>query len=195
MEHGQAAGWIARVFDGPEVSLPQMLDAREHRAAEQRRALVAAGDGAALVSLTLAIPGPVKTSAVLRRVFERFVDEILQALKGYRASVRTALEGACGPEAFIVVHEDARLVKRLVLAIEESDALGRLSDADVLWVDDGSLRAVSRVDMGMSERRCLLCGAPAKECARSRAHSVEEMQGYIAHIIEQEGLIRSDEED
>ncbi|MDN5956276.1 MAG: citrate lyase holo-[acyl-carrier protein] synthase, partial [Lactobacillus sp.] len=42
--------------------------------------------------------------------------------------------------------------------------------------------ALSRQELEYSSRRCYLCNRPAKECARSRRHSVEEMQRYISSL-------------
>ena len=33
-------------------------------------------------------------------------------------------------------------------------------------------------------RKCLICGCQAQECARSRKHSVEELQDKIMKMIE-----------
>ena len=42
--------------------------------------------------------------------------------------------------------------------------------------------AISRRDLGQSPRKCFICDRPAKECARSRRHSVAEMQDYISEL-------------
>ncbi|MDY5959933.1 MAG: citrate lyase holo-[acyl-carrier protein] synthase, partial [Lactobacillus amylovorus] len=42
--------------------------------------------------------------------------------------------------------------------------------------------AISRRDLGPSPRKCFICDRPAKECARSRRHSVAEMQDYISEL-------------
>ena len=45
-------------------------------------------------------------------------------------------------------------------------------------------KSVSRTSMSFPQRRCLVCGKDAKLCARSRAHSVEELQSRIAMLID-----------
>ncbi|MDO5336354.1 MAG: triphosphoribosyl-dephospho-CoA synthase CitG [Eubacteriales bacterium] len=42
---------------------------------------------------------------------------------------------------------------------------------------------VDRTELGLSPRRCLVCGRPAKECARSRTHSVEDLQNCTKQIL------------
>ena len=52
---------------------------------------------------------------------------------------------------------------------------------------DGS--KVGREELGLEERKCLLCGQPARVCARSRAHSVGLLQQRTEEILE-EALLR-----
>jgi len=33
--------------------------------------------------------------------------------------------------------------------------------------------------LDLPQRRCFLCDAPARECARLQRHSVEELRGFI----------------
>ncbi|SVK53048.1 2'-(5''-triphosphoribosyl)-3'-dephospho-CoA:apo-citrate lyase [Acinetobacter baumannii] len=40
---------------------------------------------------------------------------------------------------------------------------------------DAQGRILSRRDIGLPARRCLLCGQPAKICARQRRHGSEQL--------------------
>ena len=51
---------------------------------------------------------------------------------------------------------------------------------DVLKPDG---KKVDRFEVGLSPRRCLICGDPARECARSRAHTVEQLQAKTKEIL------------
>ena len=178
---------VADVFDGPQVALPQMLDAREHRAVEQARLLGSAEGGECLLALTLAIPGPVKTSVALVGAFDELLDEAVEVLDDAQITRSVRYGGATGPECLMLVTMDARELKRRMVAIEQTHPLGRLADLDVLERTDTGLRSVSRTELGFAPRTCLVCGGEAKVCARSRAHSVAEMQRKIATIIEEGG--------
>ena len=59
---------------------------------------------------------------------------------------------------------------RMLLLASPVQALGRLLDIDVIAPDGGK---ISRTEIGLPARRCLLCGNPAPVCARSRAHSAD----------------------
>ena len=145
---------FADVFDGPSVELPAMLDARERRAACQRRLLAEADEGES-------------PDVPVRR--------------------RTRLGGPAGPELMELVGLAPEELKRRMTGIEQDHPLGRLADLDVLGRGDAAPRSVSRTELGLPPRRCLICDGEAKSCARSRAHTVHEMQEKIAEIIQQGG--------
>lgn len=69
--------------------------------------------------------------------------------------------------------------KQMAVEAEEADGLGRLLDIDVITAAGG----VSRSDLGLSGRRCLLCGEDAKVCARSQRHPMEELLAEIDRIL------------
>lgn len=71
-------------------------------------------------------------------------------------------------------------VKAVTTALEETHPLGRLWDMDVL---DREGKSLSRIALGYPARRCLVCGAAAKECGRSRKHSYEELFGCAVTIM------------
>jgi len=85
-----------------------------------------------------------------------------------------------GPEALLVVDAGSRELKQATARLEEEHPLGRLWDLDVI---DPLRGAISRKDLGMRSRRCLLCGEDARVCVRSRAHSLKELQSAIQEII------------
>ena len=180
---------VAMVFDGPEAALPDMLDARERRAACQRELLADAHDDESLLCITLSIPGPHKTSPVLEHVFDVLAAQAEAALDGAAVRERRALGGVSGPELLMLVALPARETKRRVVQVEQVHPLGRLADLDVLGRTGDTLFSVQRTELGLPPRRCLICDGEAKACARSRAHTVYEMQETIAQMIEQGGYI------
>lgn len=177
------------VFDGPAVALPQMLDAREARAKiiAEKAALV--GESGSVVSITLAIPGPIKTSPVLRYVFQYFYDKTHALLaESIVGEERITINAPTGPEAQFAVSMSAGEVKRLLVAFEEEGKLGRLVDLDVLCGGANPV-GISRTELGLAQRKCLICDKPSKECGRARAHTVYQMQHAIADMLNAEGLI------
>lgn len=163
---------------GIETDLRAMLDAREARAARQMR-LRGAYPGAALISFSLNIPGPVKTNPALRRLFDTGLDEIRSVLASLRLPVIACetVHEATGDEALLAVRGDAERIKTHMTSIEEATSLSRLYDIDILTPAGEKLaRPIPR--------RCLLCERPAHDCARSRRHSVRELTRYISRLLD-----------
>lgn len=168
------------------VELPQMLEARERRAMWQRELL--AQYSLPLVSFTMNIAGPVKNSPLIRRGFRLGRELLLGQLARVKANVvfSKEIDEDTGCEGFYVVDLEPRTLKAITCDIEDSTELGRLFDMDVLTPDGSKLDRPT-------PRKCLICGKPAKECARSRTHTVAELQ-KCTHILLEEALDAHDAE-
>ena len=70
-------------------------------------------------------------------------------------------------------------IKDLTTEIEETYPIGRLFDMDVIDTDGQKLSRPSY-------RKCIICGCQAQECARTRKHTVEEMQAKIEEMLSAE---------
>ena len=123
-------------------------------------------------------------NTVKPETFELALKEILQALSasGIPVLKRSLILDRTGPEAFLCVDADALDVKRLLVPLEDASKLGRLYDIDIIGRDG---KKISRSDIGKPGRTCLLCGRPARECSRSRTHSVAELTAAIEKIFKE----------
>lgn len=155
-----------------EVSLKEILEARERRAAAQ--AALRTRHALPVLSYTLNIAGPVKRTDLLRRGFELGLRRITEQLSRHNLHPAEALrtEAPTGDEWLCAVSGDPLQLKRLTCAVEDADALGRLMDVDVL---DTEGHKIERGALGLPPRRCLLCDREAWLCARSRTHSAEAL--------------------
>lgn len=162
------------------VSVEDMMAARDRRLERQRR--LRAAHGGTLVCFTMNIAGPVKMSGDIARAGERGFGRLTEWFALLRLPVLAveAYREATGFEGYAAVGAPPEAVKRLAVCLEEFDALGRLYDVDV-WTQEG--RQLSRRDLGMEERRCLICGEEAHACARSRRHTVEDLQKKTADLL------------
>ena len=181
--HGQTPGAEAQSLIGIPTELPQMLNAREQRAALQNRLLGSCR--CPLVSFTLNIPGPVKVLPLVPQAFDAGISKIEDALadQGLPVVRREQVIQATGLEAMWAVETDAVRLKTLMAVIEDGGGLGRLFDIDVL---DAGGKKLSREDLGLPPRKCLLCEQPAHACARSRTHTVMELTERIESILRKE---------
>ena len=168
-------------LQGEEVSGYDVLDAREQRAARQRDWLRLQED-CCLVSVTMNIAGPVKSTPLIRDGFRAgmaLVDDTLRNL-GLAVCRQEEWLPNTGCEAFRLVQGPADEVKRAMIGVEESSRFGRLLDIDVLGPDGVPL---SRTELGLPVRLCLVCGEPSQVCGRSQRHSYDQLRDVTNEII------------
>lgn len=163
-----------------EVSLLEMLDARERRVQHQQELL--AQYHKPLISFTMNICGPVKDSPLIRRGFERGRQLLRQQFLRVKLTplYQDVSREVTGCEAFYVLDADPMFLKKITTAIEDGTPLGRLFDMDVIRPDG---RKVDREELHLSGRRCLICGGPAKVCSSRRIHTVAELQEKTTEIL------------
>lgn len=162
------------------VSLTEMLDARERRALRQQRLLDRYG--CPLICFTMNIAGPVKSSSLIRRGFELGKQELTEKMAELQfVPLHTEeVHETTGSEAYFVLNQDPLQIKKITSEIEDQNPSGRLFDMDVLTADG---KKVERTELGLPPRSCLICGKPARECSRSRSHSVAELQEKTRHLL------------
>lgn len=163
-----------------EVSLLDMLDARERRVHHQQELLERYHKP--LICFTMNIAGPIKDSPLIRRGFARGQQLLRQQF--FRAKLSPLHTDvhceATGCEAFYVLDADPITIKKFTTDIEDATPLGRLFDMDVLRPDGTK---VDREELSLSGRRCLICGGPAKVCSSRRIHTVAELQAKTTDIL------------
>ncbi|MBR5517261.1 MAG: citrate lyase holo-[Firmicutes bacterium] len=159
-----------------EVTLKELLDSREERVWLQQKLLEEYGN--VLVSVTLNIPGPVKDKPEYRKVMtwgmnqlvDKFADEVLYS------EIKFPKTGA---EGYICLGNlDVLEAKKIAVSLEEREAKARLLDIDVMTKE----RTVSRHELGLAPRKCLICQETAKICARSQKHSMEELLAKVEEL-------------
>lgn len=159
-----------------EITLQQILDAREQRAARQKALL--AQYGKPLICFTMNIAGPVKTSPLILRAFLWGLAQLDSRLDSTKILHRHVETPATGCQAMYAVAMGAPALKCICTAIEEETPLGRLFDMDVLGCD-------GRKQERSHPRNCIVCGAPGRACAAGRLHSVEQLQAATCRMISQ----------
>ena len=159
--------------EGRAVALDDILAARDARVARQQAMLA---QGGVLISLTLAAPGAVKRSPLLDAIFTAALNALRPHISDARARLEAVDDG--GHHALYLLDGDARDWKKRVIALENRAPLARLWDIDII---DRDGNPVSRRELGLPPRRCLICDDDAKTCARARRHSIDELQADIAH--------------
>lgn len=167
-----------------EVTLQEMLDARDRRAEAQRQLLER--HARPLISFTMNIPGPVKNSPTIRRAFDEGLHMLDAALgeAGVACVSRQVTHADTGNEYLCAVMAPAGAVKEICMRIEEESPMGRLFDLDVIGRSGEKLAR-------REERRCLVCGAAGRSCASRRLHGLEELDAAVKKLL-REGLLAAD---
>lgn len=165
-------------MEGIKIELNDMLFCRERRAHMQSNFLEKYH--CPIISFCMNIPGPIKTNPDIRQAFEIGKRELLTWLNAEHIFIAESIEfhEETGDELIMAVHYSAKKLKEKSALIEETPLLGRLFDIDV--IDENNIKLCRS-----TSRKCIICGRPAHECSRSRAHSIKELQTKISAILKE----------
>ncbi len=158
-----------------DVTLNQILHSRDERVKKQKNILNRFKYP--IISFTMNIAGPVKTSPLIERAFFEGIRLLKESLPKDSIAHQDINIKPTGCEAIFSVNANASKIKDICTNIEDSLSIGRLFDMDVIDADESKLER-------KNIRGCFVCGAPGRNCAASRAHSVVELQTATREIIE-----------
>lgn len=167
--------------EGPKENIAAVLAGKDARVAMQQ-IIFKQYPQMTLVNVNLNIPGPIKNNRYLEKIFAKGTKALSKDFTKNDLSYKLLVQWHrdTGAENFYILPAQAKKVKLVCIDFEDNSPLGRLFDADVLI--KGARMALTRKKLGQPVRKCFLCNRPAKECARSRRHSVKEMQAYISKL-------------
>ena len=174
------------VFNGPIVTLLDMLSARDERAKIQKEFLMM-DTQSSLLCATMNIPGAIKTSNILEETFQKVIIELSNSIDDIDSLPHLYRNNSSGYEFYLLVPLSKEKLKEIMVAIEENFYYGRLVDLDVLYLEANEVKIISRQELGYKKRACFICSKDAKVCAQSKNHTLKEIQEKIIKIIEQKG--------
>lgn len=160
------------------TGLKRLLAGRDERASLQahilRRSELA-------VQISLNIPGLPKRMKGDREVVSRVMGLIRGEALHMRSSAPALffLDNGAGYAGILdAAGADPMAVKRLGMGIE-NQPWGSVIDVDVI----SRRGAIHRVHLDGGERKCFLCGLPAKHCARLQCHSFPQLREACQRIL------------
>ncbi len=158
------------------VTKRETLRQKEERFGVQRTLL--ARYGPPLLSISLRLPGELLPSPEGRALLAEAAD--LAATQPLLAQTR---ETHVAPEGWRVfaLPGDALKVKQTVMELEEQSPLGFFLDLDVIGPAG---RPLSRKELNLPPRPCILCGGPAKVCHRAGLHPRPAVTGAFRRHLE-----------
>ncbi|MBR7009359.1 MAG: triphosphoribosyl-dephospho-CoA synthase CitG [Oscillospiraceae bacterium] len=162
-----------------EITLSEILTAREERVAIQN--VLLSEYKTPVISFTMNIAGPVKVTALSHRAFLWGMDQLRLGFLQNKMQVRKEFSRhlPTGDEGYFAIDAPADRVKALCVEIEETNSMGRMGrlfDMDVIGLDG------KKLERG-TERPCIVCGKPGRDCASRRLHSVAELQLHTAALL------------
>lgn len=170
---------------GEKQSIEQVLADKDQRVNLQKQ-LFQNFPHSVLLDVKLNIPGPIKNNQYLKQLFLKGIGILEKTLivENLPFKLVEKWDKPTGCENFYLLNGNVQAVKKAAIEFENQSQLTRLFDADVLVENQPA--ALSRTNLNLPIRKCFLCDRPAKDCARSRRHSVQELQNYISKIYYQQ---------
>ena len=134
-----------------------------------------------IISFTLNTPGIVKDNEMYRSIHKEGYSEIKNLLTKNNITILYQKETnkSTGSEGYIVVNFDALELKKILIELEENHPLGRIFDIDVFGNNHNQ---ISRSDLGLNSRSCLLCSKDARICAKEKNHTYEDLYNGIVTL-------------
>lgn len=162
-----------------QISLEQLLQDKEQRAKYQEDLLNHSLHKVPLICFTLNISGPVKRNLLIDKMFQ-IGYQIITDVFSEDILYSDIVSRPSGQEGYFAIRQPAHAMKELAVKLEQTAVGGRLFDIDVLTP---SGEKISRHDLGLSPRKCLVCGDNAYVCGKSRAHTQEELNEKTYQLL------------
>ncbi len=180
------------------VTLEQLLQSRDNRAKHQKD-LLDSHPCRSLLCMTVQLPGPEKRNRYSLAIANAGVEAIRKAFSPEYEELKD-LE--TGYEGYFLVSLPAIEAKRLACRIEDTHPIGRLMDIDVLMQRTeenyfscsspkkqfSSVICLSRGDMGLEARKCLLCGNEVRYCMRAKTHTTAQLLARMEKMVMDYGI-------
>lgn len=169
------------------TTLHELLAARDQRVTSQK--VLIERYSLPVISLTITIPGGIKLTPCSLYLFTQACKQIEDYYQQNNIECLYVQKNlsATGPEGFFVINQSEEQLKKTCMMIEDTHPLGRLWDIDVISAHNQ--QSISRSHFGHTPRKCIICDENAKICARSRAHSTDDLIKKITSIATQCGYI------
>jgi holo-ACP synthase/triphosphoribosyl-dephospho-CoA synthase len=161
-------------------SMLDILNARDERVKVQQELI--GKYKLPLISFTLNIAGNIKRSPLFDIIFDKGLQSILSEIK-INIIYKQIKRDDTGSLALIVVDDEITSLKRKMVEIENSSPSARLYDIDVIKTD---FKPISRLDIGLDVRGCLICDKPYLVCRRNKTHTLEEVINTTKKISQRE---------
>lgn len=154
-----------------------ILDAREKREQELKNCFLT--EPSSVIMLSLNIPGKDKAP---KGSIELFNWAFLTLTEQIDITIHIQQLDIAGHYGLFTSKMGPEDVKKIAVKVESSMPAARLLDIDVY---DQNMRQISRTEIGLDQRICMVCDKPAVECIRTGNHAKDAVvQATIEQLSE-----------
>ncbi len=141
-----------------------------------------------LISFTLNTPGIVKDNEMYRDIHRVGFSEVKDLLIQNNINIlyQEVMNKSTGSEGFVAVDFNPLELKVKLIDLEEKHLLGRIFDIDVF---NHHHNQITRRELELNPRKCLLCDREARICGKEKKHSYEELYEEIEFLWEEYRLV------
>lgn len=169
-------------IEGEAITLSDLLSARDMRQQTQLN-LLERYPNKTLVSMTMNIPGEIKTNTCIETIHSDGLEALKPVFPVESYLFCETYYHTTGIETYILLSESPEYVKKEMVKFESIYRLGKLFDIDILEKRHKDVFIWSRKDIGVEPRQCYICSKNAKECGRSRTHSIQDLQIALTSLV------------
>lgn len=168
------------MIDSKILAMNRMLEAKEKRYYKIKD--LTECYKAPVLSFMLNIPGEDKNFEEAVSFHKKYVEKIKNLLEENKIKIlfEDYQNLVTGMEYLAVLNGDGRLIKKLMMEVEEESLGGRLLDLDIY---DKDFSQISRSSLGLPERKCIICGDTARTCIKKERHNLKELEERVREII------------
>ena len=164
-----------------EVTLDELLLSRDNRH-QMHLELLEQYPGRTLVSVTMVMPGPVKSNIISLTLADK-AEAFLRHCQQLQIEHMTRRDLNTGSEIYFISRLPLLETKRICCRIEDEHPLGRLWDFNVIQPNSEPL---SRTEIGLRPRKCIICGdQDAITCIRARRHTKADLYARVEELFKQ----------
>lgn len=163
-----------------DSTLHRILEAKEYRWSQ--RVSLAKNSKKTVICITMCTPYSIRTSSNYKYVYDEFIVKFIGFFNKMNIKVVT-LENKNtedGEYTLFICDEDALKIKEATVKAEEGIKGGRLFDIDVM---DSEGNQISRSDINLPSRLCLVCNKNAFICIKEKSHSKDEVTDKVIEIV------------
>lgn len=150
-------------------SLDEVLEARESRWNYR----VSHSKDSVILSVTSRLPYSLRVS------YPDLPTDVRSVIESAGFSFLKEQLSADGKELYFSSDLSPVEAKKRAVEIEETHRLGKFLDLDVCFHE----KPVNRRDLGIAERKCIICGKPSWVCIKQKTHSVDEIKQEVENAI------------